>query len=125
MSPMRRLVASASFDYMKRIAGRTEKKRTQRTGRVTERIKAGQPLLLRMTTGGEKRIICLPCVAFLVEEMKNGEEIVITAEAKNENGGHLAGADRTLKPAGLSPTREPGFNTHEEIIALMLTLNLL
>lgn len=57
--------------------------------------------------------------------MKNGEEIVITAEAKAENGGHLTGAYRTLKPAGLSPTRAPGFNTREEIITPTLALNLL
>lgn len=57
--------------------------------------------------------------------MKNGEEIVITAEAKAENGGHLTGAYRTLKPAGLSPTRAPGFNTHEEISTPTLALNLL
>lgn len=57
--------------------------------------------------------------------MKNGEEIVITAEAKAENGGHLTGAYRTLKPAGLSSTRVPGFNTRKEIIKQTLTLNLL
>lgn len=73
---------------------------------------------------GEKRIICLPRVAFLGEEMRNGEEIVITAEAKAENGGHLTGAYRTLKPAGLSPTRAPGFSARREIIAPALTLNL-
>lgn len=70
-------------------------------------------------------IICLRRVAFLGEEMKNGEEIVITAEAKAENGGHLTGAYRTLKPAGLSPTGGPGFNTRKEIITPTLTLNLL
>lgn len=64
-------------------------------------------------------------MAFLGEEMKNGEEIVITAEAKAENGGHLTGAYRTLKPAGLSSTRAPGFNTRKEIIEQTLTLNLL
>lgn len=57
--------------------------------------------------------------------MKNGEEIVITAEAKAENGGHLTGAYRTMKPAGLSPTREPSFNKRKEIITPTLTLNLL
>lgn len=45
------LVASASCDYMERSAGRTEEKTTRRTGSVTGRVKAGQPLLPVMTTG--------------------------------------------------------------------------
>ncbi|TSU49987.1 hypothetical protein Baya_12916 [Bagarius yarrelli] len=65
---------------------------------------------------GEKRIICLPRVAFLGEGMKNGEKIIITAEAKAENGGHLTEAYRTLKAAGLSPKRETSINSRKETI---------
>lgn len=74
---------------------------------------------------GEEKAICLLYMAVLGEEMKNGEEIVITAEVKAKNRGHLTGAYRTLKPAGLSPTRVPSFNASKEIITLTLTLNLL